>query len=214
MIEVEADILRGTCMPVYFVGETIECEIKFRCTSLKPESVLNKKKRSELETQQQQMKQNDCILLENDFEKIRLNELPNSMFSILSNIPSSTPSVTSNNSLPGTPSSISNTSSINNFLQGFKPSKSNNKLNDEQQVILWCCAQIDCHCYIDETKVVLNSLRYNNVNEDKDNETSFQPNKDRMGISVFQSKPKILFCNLVLNPNETKSCEFFLMITN
>lgn len=31
MIEIEAEILRGSCMPVYFVGETIECEIRFRC---------------------------------------------------------------------------------------------------------------------------------------------------------------------------------------
>ncbi len=207
MIEVEADILRGSCMPVYFVGETIECEIKFRCTSLKSESVLNKKKRLELETQQTQLKANDRILLENDFDKINLNELPNSMFSILSNNPSSTASVASNHSLPGTPSSSSNSSSTNSFLHNFRSSKSGDKLDDEQQVILWCCAQIDCHCYIDETKVVLSSLRYNNSNENKDNETSFQPNKDRTGISVFQSKPKILFCNLVLRPNETKSCE-------
>ena len=34
MIEIEAEILRGSCMPVYFVGETIECEIKFKCLQL------------------------------------------------------------------------------------------------------------------------------------------------------------------------------------
>jgi hypothetical protein len=31
MIEVEAEILRGSCMPVYFVGETIECLVRFKC---------------------------------------------------------------------------------------------------------------------------------------------------------------------------------------
>lgn len=35
MIEVDAEILRGTCTPVFFVGETIECEVKFRCVSTK-----------------------------------------------------------------------------------------------------------------------------------------------------------------------------------
>lgn len=206
MIEVEADILRGSCMPVFFVGETIECEIKFRCSSLKSESLLNKKKRLELETQQSHIKKNDQFLLENDFEKVNLNDVPNTMFSMLSNIPSSS-SITSNLSLPGTPSS---SSSVNNFLSAFKSSKSNDNLenNEEQQVILWSCAQIDCHCYIDESKVILSSLRYNNTNENKDNETSFQPNKDRVGISVYSSKPKILFCNLSLRPNESKSFIF------
>ena len=54
MIEVEADILRGSCMPVFFVGETIECEIKFHCLS--SNSLLNKTKRLELESQQKEMK--------------------------------------------------------------------------------------------------------------------------------------------------------------
>lgn len=107
------------------MGETIECEIKFHCTSLKSESLLNKKKRLELESQQNQIKENDRFLLENDFDKIKLEEIPNSMFSMFSNIPSSTPSITSNLSLPGTPSS---SSSINNFLPSFKTSKSHENL--------------------------------------------------------------------------------------
>lgn len=208
MIEVEAEILRGSCMPVFFVGETIECEIKFSCSSLKSESLLNKKKRLELEAQQNRIKQADQFLLENDFEKIKIDEVPNSMFEMLSNIPSSTPSITSNLSLPGTPSSCS---SNNNFLSAFKSYKSNDNVDSEgkeQQVILWSCAQIDCHCYIDESKVQLNSLRYSSDNENHNENTSFQPNKDRVGISVFSSKPKILFCNVALRPNETKSFVF------
>lgn len=205
MIEVEAEILRGSCMPVFFVGETIECEIKFSCTSLKSESFLNKKKRLELEAQQNRIKQADQFLLENDFEKIKIEEASNSMFEILSNFPSSTPSIKSNLSLPGTPSSCS---SNNNFLSAFKSSKSNDQIETEDQIILWSCAQIDCHCYIDESKVQLNSLRYSSSNENNNEKTSFQPNKDRFGFSVFSSKPKVLFCNITLRPNETKSFLF------
>ena len=137
----------------------------------------------------------------------------NPMFSMLSNIPSSSPSVISNLSLPGTPSSSSSMS----FLPSFKTSKSNefvdSERDHEQQVILWSCAQIDCHCYTDESKVVLNSLQYNDSNQNKDNEsTSFQPNKDRVGISIYSSKPKILFCNVALKPNESRSCKWQITI--
>lgn len=59
----------------------------------------------------------------------------------------------------------------------------------------------------------MSSLQYNNNNDNKDNQTSFQPNKDRVGISVFSSKPKILFCNVSLRPNETKSCWNFFVFT-
>lgn len=205
-------------MPVFFVGETIECEIKFHCSSLKSEGLLNKKRRLELEAQQNLIKQRDHFLLENEFEKVNINEelLPNnnnSMFSMLSNIPSSSPSVISNLSLSGTPSS----SHSLNLPFSFKTQTSkstefvdnNDNPTEQQQVILWSCAQIDCHCYIDESKVVLNSLQYNDSNQNKDNEsTSFQPNKDRVGISVYSSKPKILFCNVALKPDETRSFMF------
>lgn len=203
---------------LFQVGETIECEIKFHCSSLKSEGLLNKKRRLELEAQQNLIKQRDHFLLENEFEKVNINEelLPNnnnSMFSMLSNIPSSSPSVISNLSLSGTPSS----SHSLNLPFSFKTQTSkstefvdnNDNPTEQQQVILWSCAQIDCHCYIDESKVVLNSLQYNDSNQNKDNEsTSFQPNKDRVGISVYSSKPKILFCNVALKPDETRSCKY------
>ena len=132
------------------------------------------------------------------------------MFSLLSSMPSSTLSATSNLSLPTTPSSSSSTTfnmpsfkSSHSFLQDISCQ------NSSEQIVLWSCAQIDCHCYIDESKVILNSLRYNTTDDNKANEiqaTSFQPNKDRVGTSVYSSKPKILFCNLSLRPGETKSC--------
>ena len=81
---------------------------------------------------------------------------------------------------------------------------------DDALTVAWACAQIDCNCYIDESKVILpkDPLRYNNIDKSNDlSSTSFQPNKDRVGISVFSSKPKILFCNLVLRPNQIETCK-------
>ena len=140
-----------------------------------------------------------------------------SMFSMLSKRPSSS-SITS---LPGSPSH-SPTSAVNKFKYSqsfsFDPKKaatSGNEAGSEEkfsQTIAWSCAQIDCNCYIDESKVILpkDPVRYSSSGLAKRNShsnTSFQPNKDRIGISVYSSKPKILFCNLTLRPNETNSCK-------
>lgn len=95
--------------------------------------------------------------------------------------------------------------------------------DDSQEcTIAWACVQLDCNCYIDESKVALPKipLRYNIYNESEaaaaasssSANTSFQPNRDRHGLSVYSSKPKILFCNLCLRPNEEKSCKQFLKI--
>lgn len=92
--------------------------------------------------------------------------------------------------------------------------------DDSQEcTIAWACVQLDCNCYIDEAKVALPKipLRYNIFNESEaaaaasssSANTSFQPNRDRHGLSVYSSKPKILFCNLCLRPNEEKSCNNF-----
>lgn len=165
MIEVEADILRGSCTPVFFVGEEIKCEIKFRS--------LNKMSDAKI----------------NDDRKIKMSE---SMFSILSN-------QSFNSSAPSTPI----------FEQNFF-TKRDTSQEDENFTLVWSCAQIDCNCFIDESKVMLpkDPLRYNISEKAGDSSvTSFQPHKDRMGISIFSSKPKILFCNLVIGPGEEKTCK-------
>jgi hypothetical protein len=144
MIEVEGEILRGSCTPVFFVGETVECEIKFRFKS---------------------------------------NQETNKyVFNVAK---------------PQSRASLKDSTVLNGEIE--KPA---------EQVIAWACAQIDCNCFIDESKVML-PLRYNINNDVKAADvstTSFQPNKDRVGISIFSSKPKILFCNLKLRPGEVKSC--------
>ena len=165
MIEVEADILRGSCTPVFFVGEQIKCEIKFKSLT----------KISEVKN--------------HDNRKLKMSE---SMFSILSN-------QSQTSSVPSTPV----------FELSFFPNRDISQ-EDENFIIVWSCAQIDCNCFIDETRVILpkDPLRYNISEKAGDSSaTSFQPNKDRSGISIYSSKPKILFCNLLLRPGEEKSCK-------
>ena len=89
--------------------------------------------------------------------------------------------------------------------------------NEEaESIIAWSCVQLDCNCFIDESKVALPKIpmRYNAFNDtdSASSNTSFQPNRDRQGLSVYSSKPKILFCNLCLRPNEEKTCIITTML--
>jgi hypothetical protein len=159
---------------------------------------------------QDEIKGKDKYILENELSDTKVNEITESMFSMLASIPSA--SISTNLSLPTTPSSSSSKSNFKNSQSFYCDINSSNFGDESEQIIAWSCAQIDCHCYIDESKVILpkDPLKYNTNNENNENEisnTSFQPNKDRMGISVYSSKPKILFCNLKLTPNESKSCK-------
>jgi hypothetical protein len=238
MIEVEANILRGSCMPVFFVGEQIECEIKFTFIPNSKEKLYAgtaKKTRQELELQQKELKQKDNYILDHSFDcenhnnNVKMNEITESMFSMLSNYQSQVSS--QNSSVASTPLTVPNSILYKNinYAKSFQSflttnySNINNKpeisyseaslTDDMNHIVAWACAQIDCNCYIDESKVILpkDPLRYGNSEQQKLNSandvaTSFQPNKDRMGISVYSSKPKILFCNLLLRQNETRSC--------
>lgn len=79
------------------------------------------------------------------------------------------------------------------------------------EVLAWACAQISCQCYINETKVILPKSRaqYQKDIENIEKGTSFMPNKGENGIIIYSSKPKILFCDLKLEPNVSKSCNFY-----
>ncbi len=213
MIKVEAEILRGSCTPVFFVGETVECEIKFKHIKAKEkEKSRQKSTRRSITSPDFQNNSQSETLTHSHSSKIdedlnqnnNNNDMDESMFSIFA-------SPNSRNIECVSPLMINSAESQNG--------------SDSLQ-IAWACAQIDCHCFIDESKVVLpkDPLRYN-TNENRINETtnnfnsggnnnnnnnvatSFQPNKDRIGISVFSSKPKILFCNLFLGKNQTKKCK-------
>lgn len=232
MIELEAEILRGSCTPVFFVGETIECEIRFKALNKKDNTTNNKflnKKKNSLNTNEMSPSINESASnsnfnsesitfsiddTSNGIDTNRMSEISESMFSMLSTLSTTSSKSTSMTSLAVTPTPSNGShkqppksSSIFTFDRISLSSNTETELGE--QSIAWACAQIDCHCFIDESKVNLpkDPLRYN-LNSDKNelSNTSFQPNKDRIGISVFSSKPKILFCNLTLFPNQTKSC--------
>ncbi len=172
MIEIEADILRGSCTPVFFVGETIECKIKFKWLSSNKSKIMSKTNRQELEQQQVELKEKDRYIIESqESENSTQNEMNESMFSVFSNHQSQTSS--SNSSVASTPVTNNNIFFNKNNLNSSKSfqsfvnhddEKSSNLHNagritfldlDSNHIIAWSCAQIDCNCYIDESKVIL-----------------------------------------------------------
>jgi hypothetical protein len=197
MIVMEAEILRGSCTPVYFVGETIECEIKFKYTNEK--TSIKKKTNSE---SQLVVKEKNDFSFNNISDRLQINEINESMFSILS-------SNAYDEYFQFSSRSRLHENKSDTFLIANGNNISNADLdNSDCAQIAWACVQIDCHCFIDESKVILpkDPLRFSDKTNEISN-TSFQPNKDRVGISIYSSKPKILFCNLLLKPNQTKSCK-------
>ena len=100
--------------------------------------------------------------------------------------------------------------SNNNNDQSAQTTTTTTENEETESIIAWSCVQLDCNCFIDESKVALPKIpmRYNIYNDtEASSNTSFQP-RDRHGLSVYSSKPKILFCNLCLRPNEEKTCMY------
>ncbi len=201
MITVEGEILRGSCTPVYFVGETIEAIIRFKCTPPVDTRGPIKKKQSPggVESAPASPRAAASLVTPPAFTRENSND---SMFSVLSH--------SSHSSFD-----FKTTAGFDLAAAAGLHTTGTSRL--DEHIVLWACAQIDCHCHIDESKVMLpkDPLRYNTgdkgVTTDaasvSTSSTSFQPNKDRAGISLYSSKPKILFCNLALKPNQTKSCK-------
>ncbi|XP_054160595.1 RAB6A-GEF complex partner protein 2-like [Oppia nitens] len=80
------------------------------------------------------------------------------------------------------------------------------KDSDFSETLCWAGVQLHCYCSVDETKVVQNeSPLMAAVISSTD--TSFNPclMKGEKGRVLFSSSPKILFCDLKLMPNESKS---------
>jgi hypothetical protein len=104
-------------------------------------------------------------------------------------------------------------------------SELNEKNKSTAKTLAWACAQISCQCYLNESKVLLPKIKSNQqtnmvilnnttniVNKDiadnlENQKTSFLPNKGENGLVVYTSKPKILFCDLKLDANNSKSCK-------
>ena len=74
--------------------------------------------------------------------------------------------------------------------------------------LAWSGAQVHCHSSLDETKVICSS-KTNEILEEElaftSKETSFHPCKGEKGRLIFSTNPKILFCDLTLQPNDCKT---------
>lgn len=76
-------------------------------------------------------------------------------------------------------------------------------------MLAWAGAQIYCHCSLDESKVQFMSSDSESVASNSSSiasrGTSFDPSKSEAGHVVFATTPKILFCGLSLQPNESRT---------
>lgn len=71
--------------------------------------------------------------------------------------------------------------------------------------LAWASAQIHCHCAVDEAKVHFPKSPSQEQIATGSKDTSFIPCRGEKGYVVFSSKPKILFCDLCLQPGESKT---------
>lgn len=158
MIEVEAEILRGSCMPVYFVGETIECLVRFKCLPSSSNISVNSSSSSTSISSKQRMASSasnsdvaglggggasavglsttssqstitsnispsvaaaaakvkyvdlaeTASICSANFDEKKLNEINQSMFSLLATYPSTSSMSNTSSSIPSTPTENSN----------------------------------------------------------------------------------------------------------
>lgn len=78
----------------------------------------------------------------------------------------------------------------------------------EVETLAWAGVQIHCHSTIDESKINFSGPDVPMQHEQlaiASKETSFHPCQGERGHLIFSTKPKILFCDLKLFPNESKT---------
>lgn len=80
----------------------------------------------------------------------------------------------------------------------------------EVDTVAWSSVQIICQCTVSESRVQLPKTQLMSTEEASSTgcETSFVPNKGERGLTVMCTKPRILFCDLKLQPGESKSYAF------
>ncbi|XP_052807566.1 RAB6A-GEF complex partner protein 2-like [Mya arenaria] len=70
----------------------------------------------------------------------------------------------------------------------------------------WASAQINCQCSVSESRVFLprmHQLSSEDISTSSD--TSFVPSKGERGLTVLSTKPRILFCDLRIDPGQSKT---------
>ena len=81
-------------------------------------------------------------------------------------------------------------------------------VQEKLEHIAWASVQIQCVCQVATPGPSRRESESVPPNFDSLNSTSLQPQKDAHTREVFATKPKILFCDLFLEPRESKTYDF------
>ncbi|XP_033108085.1 RAB6A-GEF complex partner protein 2-like isoform X2 [Anneissia japonica] len=87
-----------------------------------------------------------------------------------------------------------------------------NKGHSRSETLAWASAQLHCQCSVSDSKVKLpiqKSIQQDATGIPLGSATSFTPNRGEKGICVVSTTPKILVCDLVLSPGESKTYTYF-----
>ncbi|XP_053304889.1 RAB6A-GEF complex partner protein 2 [Spea bombifrons] len=76
------------------------------------------------------------------------------------------------------------------------------------ETLAWASAQIHCQFHASESRVLLPASEEPAQDVQASNETVFVPNRGERGQCILSTPPKILFCDLRLDPGETKSYSY------
>ncbi|KAE8637043.1 hypothetical protein XENTR_v10003290 [Xenopus tropicalis] len=76
------------------------------------------------------------------------------------------------------------------------------------ETLAWASAQIHCQFHASESRVHLPANEEPRQDVQAENETVFVPNRGERGQCILSTPPKILFCDLRLDPGESKSYSY------
>uniref|UniRef100_A0A8D2QF15 RGP1 homolog, RAB6A GEF complex partner 1 n=1 Tax=Zonotrichia albicollis TaxID=44394 RepID=A0A8D2QF15_ZONAL len=76
------------------------------------------------------------------------------------------------------------------------------------EMLAWASAQIHCQFHASENRVALPPSDGSKHDVQAENETVFVPNRGERGQCILSTPPKILFCDLRLDPGESKSYSY------
>ncbi|XP_075774453.1 RAB6A-GEF complex partner protein 2 isoform X1 [Pelodiscus sinensis] len=76
------------------------------------------------------------------------------------------------------------------------------------EMLAWASAQIHCQFHASESRVALPPSDASAHDVQAENETVFVPNRGERGQCILSTPPKILFCDLRLDPGESKSYSY------
>ncbi|XP_070593031.1 LOW QUALITY PROTEIN: RAB6A-GEF complex partner protein 2 [Erythrolamprus reginae] len=76
------------------------------------------------------------------------------------------------------------------------------------EILAWASAQIHCQLHASESRVALPPVQDASYDAQAESETVFVPNRGERGQCILSTPPKILFCDLRLDPGESKSYSY------